>query len=182
MKIYTKTGDNGKTSLIGGTRVAKSHERLEAYGTLDELISWTGLLRDHDIDQQIKKVLLEVQDRLMTASSLLATDSPDSYEGLPKLIQPDIEFLEKEIDRMETGLPPLRSFILPGGNRTVSHCHIARTICRRAERIVIKLSERFDVDTLIIRYINRLSDYFFMLSRRLSFDLQADEVSWKPRL
>ncbi|MCF8372035.1 MAG: cob(I)yrinic acid a,c-diamide adenosyltransferase [Bacteroidales bacterium] len=182
MKIYTKTGDTGKTSLIGGTRVAKSHERLEAYGTLDELISWTGLLRDHDIDTQLKEALLEVQDRLMTASSLLATDSPNSYEGLPKLIVTDIEFLEREIDRMETGLPPLRSFILPGGNMAVSHCHIARTICRRAERIVIKLSEDFDVDTLIIRYINRLSDYFFMLSRRLSFDLQADEVSWKPRL
>lgn len=182
MKIYTKTGDSGKTSLIGGTRVAKSNERLEAYGTLDELIAWTGLLRDYIVDSKLRKSLLEVQDRLMTASSLLASDSPNAYEGLPKLYPIDIKFLEKEIDRMEEGLHPLRSFILPGGHLAVSHCHVARTICRRAERIVIKLSESFDVDALIIRYLNRLSDYFFMLSRRLSADLQADEIPWKARL
>jgi cob(I)alamin adenosyltransferase len=182
MKIYTKTGDKGKTSLIGGSRVSKSHDRLEAYGTLDELISWIGLLRDQDIDSQIKGTLIEIQDRLMTASSLLASDSPDSYEGLPKLYPADIKFLEKEIDRMEQDLPPLRSFILPGGHTIVSHCHVARTICRRAERVTIRLSESSDVDVTIIGYLNRLSDYFFVLSRRLSIDLQADEVSWKPRL
>ena len=182
MKIYTKTGDKGKTSLIGGARVLKSHDRLEAYGTLDELLSWVGLLRDQPEMGAYAKILVEIQDRLMTASSLLACDSPDSYKGLPKLFPEDILYLEKAIDQMEKGLPPMRAFVLPGGHVCVSHCHVVRTICRRAERTIIRLNDQTDVDSLVLRYINRLSDYFFMLSRRLSIDLQIDETIWKPRL
>ncbi|MEA3443800.1 MAG: cob(I)yrinic acid a,c-diamide adenosyltransferase [Bacteroidota bacterium] len=182
MKIYTKTGDTGTTSLIGGTRVSKSHERIEAYGTIDELMAWTALVRDQISDEKIKDSLFEILDRLMTASSLLASDSPESNIKLPKLIPVDIQYLENEIDRMEKGLPKLRSFTLPGGHILVSQCHIARTVCRRSERITILLSEKFVVNVIIPQYLNRLSDYFFMLSRRLSSDLQLDEIKWIPRL
>lgn len=182
MKIYTKTGDKGRTSLIGGTIVPKSNERLEAYGTVDELIAWVGVLRDHNLDKAYQEVLIEIQDRLMTLSSLLAADSPESYEGLPKLFPADITFLERQIDQLEEGLPPMRSFVLPGGNLIVSHCHVARTVCRRAERIIHKMTEEYPVNGLVLQYMNRLSDYFFMLSRRLSFDLQVDEIKWQPRL
>ena len=179
-KVYTKGGDKGSTSLIGGTRVPKYHDRIEAYGTVDELCSFTGLLRDQNIDDHHKDILLKIQNRLFVIESLLAADSEGSAEKLPKFEEQDITLLETEIDRMEETLPALTSFILPGGHTTVSYCHITRTICRRAERLTIKLSEKYQVDGIIIKYLNRLSDYFFVLARKLSSELKAEEILWKP--
>jgi cob(I)alamin adenosyltransferase len=181
-KIYTKGGDKGQTSLIGGTRVPKFHPRIEAYGTIDEINSYIGLIRDQDIDWHYKDVLLEVQDRLFTAESLIAQD-PDAKQQakLPQLFDSDIEFLEKEIDSMNESLPELTSFILPGGHPTVSHCHVARCICRRAERLTIRLAQSQKVPDKVIPYLNRLSDYLFVLARRLAKDLNAPENNWKPR-
>jgi cob(I)alamin adenosyltransferase len=182
VKIYTKGGDRGTTSLIGGRRVPKYHSKIEAYGTVDELISYIGLVRDLYNNQYYKDFLIQVQDRLMTCSSLLAADCDGCEEELPKLSTDDIEFLENEIDKMEEKLPPLKSFILPGGNPVVSHCHICRTICRRAERITIRVAEEFKVDELVIKYLNRLSDFFFVFSRLISKDLEAEEIPWNPKL
>lgn len=179
-KIYTKGGDKGQTSLLGGTRVPKYHEKIEAYGTLDELNSFVGLIRDQDIDNHFKDVLLKIQNNLFLAESHLAADKPDSVEKLPRIAMDDIEFLENEIDKMNEVLPPLRSFILPGGHTVVSYCHIARTVTRRAERLVIKLSEKYETDLLIIKYLNRLSDYFFVLARRIAKDFMVGDVPWKP--
>jgi len=179
-KIYTKTGDKGETSLLGGTRVPKYHDRIEAYGTLDELNSYIGLLRDQDIDIRHKEILLRIQDRLFTAESLLAADPAKEPEyALPKIHDEDILLLEREIDNMNIELPPLISFILPGGHAAVSHAHIARCICRRAERLTIRLSTSSPVDLIIIRYLNRLSDFLFVLARRLAKDLNATETIWK---
>lgn len=180
-KIYTKTGDKGSTALIGGTRVPKYHERIEAYGTVDELNSWVGLIRDQQIDTNSKHILLEIQDRLFTIESLLATDTEASTVKLPVLQQKDAELLEKEIDRMNTQLPELTKFILPGGHPTVSYCHLARTVCRRAERLIIKLSKSYQIDPMILIYMNRLSDYFFVLSRFFSIKLNAEEIHWSAR-
>jgi cob(I)alamin adenosyltransferase len=180
MKIYTKTGDYGTTALIGGVRVPKYDERIEAYGTVDELKSWIGLIRDQDIEQYTKTILLEIQDRLFTAESLLAK-GPDANFDLPELKASDISLLEKEIDSMNAKLPPLNSFILPGGATIVSYCHLARTVCRRAERLVIKMGEAFPVDELIVKYLNRLSDYLFVLSRMLAHELGVGDTLWKPR-
>ena len=182
MKIYTKTGDKGETSLIGGTRVPKYHERIEAYGTVDELISYIGLIRDQSIDEHTKTVLIEIQDRLMTCASILATDCEDCKVKIPELYKDDIEMLEREIDGMEKTLQPLQSFILPGGHSTVSFCHIARNVCRRAERNSIKVQNQFKNSEKVIQYLNRLSDYLFVLSRKLSLDLKAKEIPWKPRI
>ena len=182
MKIYTKGGDKGTTSLIGGRRVPKYHSKIEAYGTVDELISYTGLLRDHYENEHYREVLIEIQDRLMTISSLLAADCEGCEEELPKILPEDILILEREIDDMEENLPPLKSFVLPGGHPVVSICHITRTICRRAERITIKVGEEFKVEELIIQYLNRLSDFYFVLSRLISKDLNAVETPWKPKL
>jgi cob(I)alamin adenosyltransferase len=182
MKIYTKTGDKGKTSLIGGTRVSKHHIRIEAYGTVDELNSHIGLIRDQQIDEHSKKILIEIQDRLFTIGSSLASDPDKSRMKIPDLKEEDITLLEKEIDRMNEVLPQMRSFVLPGGNTIVSYCHIARCVCRRAERITIHLSENSFVDELVIKYLNRLSDYMFVLARKLSYDLKAVEIPWKPRM
>lgn len=181
MKIYTKTGDKGQTSLIGGTRVPKHHIRIEAYGTVDELNSWTGLLRDMVNNDHVQKILIEVQDRLFTIGSLLAADPEKSKMKLPELKEDDVKLLENEIDEMDKVLPPMKSFVLPGGHEIVSHCHIARCICRRAERCVIHLTETSPVGEIIIHYLNRLSDYLFTLSRKLSMDLGAKEVPWEPR-
>lgn len=181
-KIYTKTGDTGKTALIGGTRVPKYDERIEAYGTIDELKSWVGLLRDKIADKRLTDVLIEIQDRLSTTESLLAQDESESSRTLPSLKESDIEFLEKEIDSMNKDLPPVKSFILPGGHESISITHITRTVCRRAERIIIKLNDSYQVDPLIIKYINRLSDYFFILARKLTVVLKATETPWKPRI
>lgn len=182
-KIYTKTGDKGQTSLIGGTRVQKYHPRIEAYGTIDELKSYIGLIRDHDIPLPTADLLKEIQDRLFTIESQLAYD-PDTKlaRPLPSIEEEDITLLEKEIDIMNESLEPLSSFILPGGHVIVSHCHVARCICRRAERIVIRLSELHHVDELNIKYLNRLSDFLFVLARKIAKDLNAPESPWKPRV
>ena len=183
MKIYTKKGDLGTTQLIGGTRVAKDHERIDAYGTMDELNSFVGLLRDQEIEDAHKKILLEIQDRLFTIGSSLASDPEKSRMKIPALKEEDIELLEKEMDKMDGRLPEMKSFILPGGHPTVSYCHLARCVCRRGERLVVHLSTcEPGVDPLVIKYLNRLSDYFFVLARQLSTELHAEEIPWKPRL
>ncbi len=181
MKIYTKTGDKGKTSLFGGTRVSKADDRLEAYGTIDELNSHIGLVRDTQSDEHLKTILKEIQDRLFTIGANLATDKTSKMAQIPDLFDTDIELLEKEIDDMEQSLSPMTSFILPGGHVHVSHCHIARCVCRRTERLTIKLSESVQIEPIIIRYLNRLSDYLFVLSRKVTQELGADEVPWNPR-
>ena len=180
MKIYTKTGDKGKTSLIGGSRVNKHDIRLEAYGSVDELITWVGLLRDYIEDLKLKNTLILIQDKLMVCSSILATDNDEFLESLPKLNEKDVLLIENEIDEINILLPPLNSFVLPGGHKVVSYCHITRTVCRRAERVISLLSAHTKIDMLIIKYINRLSDYFFTLSRKLSMDFNAEEITWKP--
>lgn len=181
-KIYTKTGDKGQTSLIGGTRVPKHHERIEAYGTVDELNSYIGLIRDQQIDEHSKTILIEIQDRLFTIGSSLASDPKKSKMKIPNLKEEDVILLEKEIDKMNESLPEMRSFVLPGGHTTVSFCHIARCVCRRAERLSIHLAEHSFVSDLVIKYLNRLSDYLFVLSRKLTQDLNATEIPWKPRM
>jgi len=182
-KIYTRTGDKGQTSLIGGTRVPKFHPRIEAYGTIDELNSYIGLIRDQEIDRHFRDVLLEIQDRLFTAESIIALD-PEARTPvkLPSLAESDITFLEKEIDLMNEVLPELNSFILPGGHPIVSYCHIARCICRRAERHTIRLSQAQPVEEKVIQYLNRLSDFLFVLARRLGKDLGAIESPWNARV
>lgn len=182
MKIYTKTGDKGQTSLIGGTRVSKHHMRIESYGTVDELNSHIGLIRGQDIDEHSKVTLLEIQDRLFTIGSILASDSEKSKMKIPDLTENDIELLESEIDKMNESLPEMRSFVLPGGHTIVSFCHIARCVCRRAERLTIHLSENSFVSDMVIKYLNRLSDYLFMLSRKLTQDFDVEEMPWKPRM
>jgi len=182
MKIYTKTGDEGETSLIGGTRVPKYHERIEAYGTLDELNAYIGLVCDLNTDQETKKILLEIQDRIFTAESLLATENPEEIKDLPRLTENDVILLEEEIDRMNERLPVLKSFVLPGGHIISSHCHVARCICRRAERLTIRLSKDHPVDILIIKYLNRLSDYLFVLSRKIIYDYKGNERPWNARI
>jgi len=187
MKIYTKTGDKGKTALFGGTKVPKHHIRIESYGTVDELNSHLGLVRDQNIDAHFKDILVIIQNKLFTVGAILATDpekailkSGKERLNIPKISNEDIEHLEKEIDKMNETLPPMTHFILPGGHQTVSFCHIARCVCRRAERLATALNdlEPFQPETLM--YLNRLSDYLFVLARKLSKDLQADEVQWIP--
>jgi cob(I)alamin adenosyltransferase len=183
LKIYTRTGDKGQTSLIGGTRVPKFHPRIEVYGTIDELNSYIGLIRDHDIADHFKEVLLEIQDRLFTAESIIALDPGAVATGkLPELQDADIIFLEQEIDRMNEELPELKSFILPGGHPVVSYCHIARCVCRRAERHTIRLARTQPVEEKVLRYLNRLSDFLFVLARRLGKDFGAIETTWKARV
>ena|ERR1700740_3428963 len=181
-KIYTKTGDKGQTSLIGGTRLPKHHIRIEAYGTVDELNSFVGLVRDSISEKELFDLLIEIQDRLFTIGSLLAADPEKNKMQLPQLNESDIVLLEKAIDKMNETLPEMKSFVLPGGHPTVSYCHIARCVCRRAERATLKLSENEKVDELIYKYLNRLSDYLFVLSRKLTHDLKANEIPWKPRM
>ncbi len=182
MKIYTKKGDTGTTQLIGGTRLPKHHLRIEAYGTVDELNSFIGLVRDQEISADHKKLLIEIQDRLFTIGSSLASDPATSKMKIPDLKEEDVLLLENEMDRMDALLPEMKSFVLPGGHTTVSYCHLARCICRRAEGLVTHLSENDFVDSLVIKYLNRLSDYLFVLSRMLSQELKAEETPWKPRL
>ena len=188
MNIYTKTGDNGTTALFGGTRVPKDHIRIESYGTVDELNSHIGLIRDQDFNAHYKDILIEIQDRLFTVGAILAT--PPEKEVLKNgekrlqnlgIIESDIELLEKEIDAMEEALPPMTHFVLPGGHTTVSYCHIARCVCRRAERLAVHLDHNEPVAEIAIKYLNRLSDYLFVLARKLSYDLNAEEVKWIPR-
>jgi cob(I)alamin adenosyltransferase len=180
MKIYTKKGDGGETSLLGGTRVKKSHIRIESYGTVDELNSWIGLIRDQNIDKHSKETLIWIQDRLFTIGSHLASDPEKSKAKIPDIKEEDVTALEKEMDAMNEILSEMHSFVLPGGHTTVSYCHIARCICRRAERCSVGLSDEEKVDNIIIKYLNRLSDYLFVLSRKLTQDLRAEETPWKP--
>jgi cob(I)alamin adenosyltransferase len=180
-KIYTKRGDKGETSLIGGTRVPKYHQRIEAYGTVDELNSFIGLIADHIRDQETIKKLIYIQERLFITESLLAQDPDAEMRKLPQLSEGDVEFLEKEIDAMNEVLPELTSFILPGGHPAVSYSHVARCVCRRAERIALRLSTESPVDPLIIKYLNRLSDYFFVLARKFTFDFNVNEIKWLPQ-
>ena len=182
MKIYTKTGDKGTTALIGGTRVSKADLRIEAYGTVDELNSYIGLVRDQEVNHSRLDILKEIQDRLFTIGALLATDPDKSKMKTPDLHEEDITLLEQEIDKYTAEVPPLRAFVLPGGHQSVSFCHVARCVCRRAERLAISLQEVAEVDNLIIKYLNRLSDYLFALCRKMTQELNAEEITWKPRV
>ncbi|MDB5196889.1 MAG: cob(I)yrinic acid a c-diamide adenosyltransferase [Flaviaesturariibacter sp.] len=184
LKIYTKTGDKGTTSLIGGTKVSKSHIRIESYGTVDELNSWIGVVGDHITDDITKQTLKEVQDRLFTIGSSLACD-PEKEPKLkiPDLHESDVEFLEKEIDRMNETLEPMRAFILPGGAAAVSFAHVARCVCRRAERLCVAMqTDEIEVESLVLKYLNRLSDYLFVVARFITHLQKAEEVQWKPRI
>lgn len=180
MKIYTKTGDKGSTSLVGGVRVKKNHQRIEAYGSVDETIAFVALLRDSLVSTLHARYLLQVEENLMRISSLLACNDESLIKQLPTIQEEAVSILEKEIDRMDLQLKPLTNFVLPGGAVPISTCHVARTVCRRAEREVIRLSELEPVDELIIKYINRLSDYLFTLSRQLHSELNVEEMIWKP--
>lgn len=182
MKIYTKTGDKGTTALFGGSRVSKANERINAYGTIDELNSHIGMLRDQEVNHKRKDILIEIQDRLFTLGSILATEPGNTKVKVPQLIDSDVKLLEEEMDKMNDILPEMRSFILPGGHQSVSVCHISRCVCRRAERLVIELSEKEEVPEIVIQYLNRLSDYLFVLARMMSSELKADEVPWQPRM
>ncbi|MCB0483942.1 MAG: cob(I)yrinic acid a,c-diamide adenosyltransferase [Flavobacteriales bacterium] len=178
MKVYTKTGDKGETSLFGGKRVKKYHHRIEAYGTVDELNSWVGLLRDMISDKEVRQLLLKVQDRLFTLGAHLASEKPSTF--LPELSQEDITVLEKAMDAYDSELPPMRHFVLPGGHPIVSNVHIARCVCRRAERLVVQVGDEISINPLIIQYLNRLSDYLFMLSRYMGLRLDCEENPWIP--
>jgi len=180
-KIYTKTGDLGQTSLLGGTRVPKSNERVEAYGTIDELNSFLGLLRDQPINERYQQILLQIQENLFVAEARIAADPELHHNYLPELNEQEILFLEEEIDEMNKSLEDLSHFILPGGYAPASLCHVSRTVCRRAERAVIRLSKINQEDEIIIRYLNRLSDYLFVLARKTAKDAGADETLWVPR-
>ena len=188
MKIYTKTGDKGTTALFGGTRVPKHHIRIESYGTVDELNSHIGLIRDQEIDPRSKEILLHIQDRLFTLGAILATDpekamlkSGKERLNIPKIDEEDILLLETEMDSMNEDLPPMTHFVLPGGHPTVSYCHIGRCVCRRAERLATLLHEQEPTDERVLKYLNRLSDYLFVLARKLTYLLQAEEIKWIPK-
>lgn len=180
MKVYTKTGDKGETSLLGGGRVSKSDVRIESYGTVDELNAWIGLIRDHTENNRIRDLLEIIQDRLFIIGSLLAVEPGKMFDSLPELKEEDISLLESEMDEMDEKLPEMRNFILPGGHPLVSYTHITRAVCRRAERHIIRLDKEQKVDEAIIRYLNRLSDYLFMLARFTAQDLGVKEVRWNP--
>lgn len=181
MKVYTKTGDKGTTALIGGRRVSKSHIRINAYGSVDELMAFIGLLYDSIENQSVKLQLLEVQDRLMTCATILAADCADCQIKLPSIIYGDIEWLEQNIDAMQAAIPSLIHFILPGGHPIVSYCHIARTICRRCERLAIEVESAEGGNDMVLIYLNRLSDYLFVLGRFLAKELNISEIHWEPR-
>jgi cob(I)alamin adenosyltransferase len=182
MKIYTKTGDAGTTALFGGKRVSKADLRIDTYGTVDELNSWVGVLRDQSANSERQEELIEIQDRLFTIGSILATEPGNTKVKIPALGESDIHFLEKKIDAMDAALEPMKFFVLPGGDQSVSFCHVARTVCRRAERLVIALHAHEPVDAMVIKYMNRLSDYLFMLSRMITSDVGITETPWKPRM
>jgi cob(I)alamin adenosyltransferase len=181
LKIYTKTGDNGSTSLMGGTRLPKDHIKIEAFGSVDELNAWIGMLTEVSGNESRKSFLKEIQDRLFTIGSTLASEEEYNKSKLPELYESDIEVLEKAMDEYNEEIPPLRSFVLPGGHILVSQTHVARTVCRRAERQVIKLSHEEEVEPIIIKYLNRLSDYLFVLSRKITQEQKTEEVAWRPR-
>lgn len=183
-KIYTKTGDLGKTSLIGGTKVPKSHLRIETYGTVDELNSYIGLLNDNFNHSPSSAALREIQDRLFTIGSSLACDpEKETKMKIPDLLESDVDYLERQIDAMDEQLEPMKSFIIPGGHPTVSMAHVVRCVCRRAERLCVNMLEHETfIDPLVIKYLNRLSDYLFVLARYAAHVLGAPEIPWKPRV
>ncbi|MBK8659644.1 MAG: cob(I)yrinic acid a,c-diamide adenosyltransferase [Bacteroidetes bacterium] len=181
MKIYTKTGDVGETSLFGGRRVLKSELRIDAYGTVDELNSWIGLLADTQPDIATRQLLRQIQDRLFTLGSTLAADPENDKLKVPDLHEADVALLESTMDAYEAVLSPLRHFVLPGGHIHVSYCHLARTVCRRAERLCVALHASESIHPLLIKYLNRLSDYLFVLARKTAHDLNVEEVKWMPR-
>ena len=180
MKVYTKTGDKGTTGLLGGKRVSKAHIRIDSYGTVDELNCYLGLLRDQEILTNRSQELIEIQNNLFVIGSLLASDPEKSKVKIPDFKQDNVLILEKKIDQMDQELPVMKNFVLPGGHKSVSFCHIARCVCRRAERLVVKLEESEEVDFLVIKYLNRLSDYLFILSRWMTKELNAIETPWIP--
>jgi cob(I)alamin adenosyltransferase len=182
MKIYTKTGDEGTTSLFGGKRVSKADLRINAYGTVDELNSWLGLLRDQNVNLNRASVLIEIQNCLFVIGSMLATEPENTKVKIPLLSDNDVLFLEKEIDAMDSDLSPMRSFVLPGGHQSVSFGHLARTVCRRAERLVIELHHAEPTPPLVIKYLNRLSDYLFVLSRKMTAEIGVTETPWTPQI
>lgn len=182
MKIYTKTGDKGQTSLLGGKRLPKSHIRIDAYGTVDELNSFIGLLRDTVNNDPVAHILLQVQDRLFTIGSILAAAGDENKFKIPALHEDDITLLEKEIDRMNEELEPMRTFILPGGHQPASLAHVCRTICRRGERRCVDLATLEPTPEIVVKYLNRLSDYLFVLSRFLTKTGGGTETPWTPRL
>ncbi|MCK9220570.1 MAG: cob(I)yrinic acid a,c-diamide adenosyltransferase [Bacteroidales bacterium] len=179
IKIYTKGGDQGETALLGGTRVLKNHERVEASGNLDELNAFIGMVRDYDIDPHYQEFLIWIQKKNFIAETLISQDPEKEIQKLPSIKEEDILLIEHEIDAMNETLPPLNHFILPGGHPAVSACHICRTVCRRAERSVVGLRNIRSTDDIIIRYLNRLSDYLFVLARKLANDLGVKETPWK---
>lgn len=187
MKVYTKTGDQGTTALFGGTRVPKHHIRIESYGTVDELNSFIGLIRDQNIDVRSKEILIHIQNKLFTVGAVLATDPEKAVLkngkerlNIQKITEDEIALLETEMDIMNDALPPMTHFVLPGGHTTVSYCHVARCVCRRAERLATHLHEISPIESNVLKYLNRLSDYLFVLARKLSHDLGANEVKWIP--
>lgn len=182
MKIYTKTGDKGTTSLLGGTRVPKFHARLEAYGTVDELNSYIGLIREFVEAENDKQILLQVQNKLFALGGNLANEKYENANRVPEVTEADIELLEKQMDAYDKVMEPLKTFIIPGGSTAASYCHIARTVCRRAERNVVRLAEEVEINELIVRYLNRLSDFLFTLSRKVLHDVKKDEIPWQPYL
>lgn len=180
MKIYTKTGDNGSTGLLGGTRVSKGHIRIDSYGTVDELNSYLGLLKDQEVAREKISELIQIQNTLFVMGSSLASDPEKSQVKIPELTEESIQALEESIDAMDNELPTMRNFVLPGGHQSISFCHVARCVCRRAERLVTLLSESEQVDNLVLKYLNRLSDYLFVLSRWMTLKLKVEEVPWLP--
>jgi cob(I)alamin adenosyltransferase len=179
VKIYTKTGDKGTTALFGGKRVSKSDIRIDAYGTIDELNSWMGMLRDQPVNEKRKGEITSIQNKLFVIGSILATVPGNDKVKIPSLSESDIETLERSIDNMELSLEPMKFFILPGGHISVSTAHLARTVCRRAERSVVLLDSTEAVDVLVIKYLNRLSDYLFVLCRMMSKELGVGETPWQ---
>ncbi|MDO9510733.1 MAG: cob(I)yrinic acid a,c-diamide adenosyltransferase [Bacteroidales bacterium] len=179
-KIYTKTGDLGLTSLIGGDRIKKSDDRIEAYGSIDELNSFIALVRDLSSDSDVRAILLAIEDNLFTIESYFAAATLTAIETLPHIQEEDIENLEQEIDKMNENIPPLNSFILPGGHPLISQTHIARTVCRRAERAAIRVMRDSSHEKMAIKYLNRLSDYLFVLARKFAVDLKIKEIKWEP--
>lgn len=179
MKIYTKTGDDGNTSLVGGSRIKKCDLRLESYGTVDELNAWIGMIRSFELPGNIVKYLTEIQNKLFNIGSRLASDEKGDVFTMPlSITEENIRFLENAIDEMEDDLPEITNFVLPCGNLLVSHCHVARTVCRRAERRIAELSELQKIQPEIVKYINRLSDFLFVLARRLNYNNGTEEVFW----
>ena len=181
MKIYTRTGDAGETSLSGGQRVSKAELRIDAYGTVDELNAWIAMLRDQDVNRHRSDLLIHIQDRLFTIGAHLATRDTHAVTSLPVLDERDIVRLEMAIDELDVKLPPLRSFVLPGGHPSVSVGHVARTVCRRAERLAVVLDRHEKVEPVVLAYLNRLSDFLFMLCRAMSQESGAQETPWQPR-